>query len=53
MAHMGMRYGDRFAALADVDEMAEVAERDRRRIDHISAVKRPASGARCRRIATI
>jgi MEMO1 family protein len=37
MAHMGRRYGDRFAALADRGEMAEVAERDRRRIDRINA----------------
>lgn len=37
MAHMGMRYGDRFAALADVDEMADVAARDHRRVDHIRA----------------
>lgn len=36
MAHMGRRYGDRFAALAEVDEMAEVAGRDRRRIDSIN-----------------
>jgi MEMO1 family protein len=37
MAHMGRRYGDRFEALADVGEMAEVAARDHRRIDRISA----------------
>jgi AmmeMemoRadiSam system protein B len=37
MAHMGRRYGDRFAALANVDEMAGVSERDRRRIDHVIA----------------
>ena len=37
MAHMGRRYGDSFAALADVDEMSGVSERDRRRIDHINA----------------
>lgn len=37
MAHMGRRYGDRFAALANVDEMAEVAGRDRVRIDRINA----------------
>jgi MEMO1 family protein len=36
MAHMGRRYGDRFPALANVDEMAEVEARDRRRIDHIN-----------------
>lgn len=37
MAHMGRRYGDRFEALAEVDEMAEVATRDRQRIDHINS----------------
>jgi MEMO1 family protein len=37
MAHMGRRYGDQFHALADHGEMAEVAERDRRRIDRINA----------------
>jgi MEMO1 family protein len=37
MAHMGRRYGDRFAALADAGEMTEVAERDHRRIEHINA----------------
>jgi hypothetical protein len=37
MAHMGRRYGDRFEALADVDEMKEVASRDQRRIERINA----------------
>ncbi len=37
MAHMGRRYGDRFTALADQDEMAQVAARDRLRIDRINA----------------
>ena len=37
MAHMGARYGDPFPALADQGRMAEVAERDRRRIEHINA----------------
>ena len=37
MAHMGRRYGDSFAALANTDEMVDVAERDRKRIGHISA----------------
>lgn len=37
MAHMGRRYGDRFAALADEGEMAQVAARDRLRIDRINA----------------
>jgi AmmeMemoRadiSam system protein B len=37
MAHMGRRYGDRFTALADQDEMAKVAARDRLRIDRINA----------------
>jgi AmmeMemoRadiSam system protein B len=37
MAHMGRRYGDSFAAIADRGEMSEIAERDRRRIDRINA----------------
>jgi MEMO1 family protein len=37
MAHMGARYGDRFRALANEDRMAEVALRDRRRMDSINA----------------
>ena len=37
MAHMGQRYGDRFHAVADEGEMAEVAARDDRRIDRINA----------------
>jgi hypothetical protein len=37
MAHMGRRYGDRFAAHADRGEMQQVAERDRLRIDRINA----------------
>ena len=37
MAHMGRRYGDRFSALAEKDEMAEVAVRDQRRIERINA----------------
>jgi AmmeMemoRadiSam system protein B len=37
MAHMGRRYGDQFAALADHEEMLEVAERDRKRIESIAA----------------
>jgi len=37
MAHMGRRYGDPFAALADNDEMERVAARDRLRIDRINA----------------
>ena len=36
MAHMGVRYGDRFAALAHQAEMADVAIRDRRRIDALA-----------------
>ncbi len=37
MAHMGRRYGDRFVAHANLDEMAAVAERDRRRIESLNA----------------
>jgi AmmeMemoRadiSam system protein B len=37
MAHMGRRYGDPFVALAGQDEMAAVEQRDRARIDRISA----------------
>jgi len=36
MAHMGRRYGDAFAATADQDVMASVAERDRLRIDRMT-----------------
>jgi len=37
MAHMGRRYGDPITALADHNEMVEVAERDRARIDRVSS----------------
>jgi AmmeMemoRadiSam system protein B len=37
MAHMGRRYGDPFAALADHDQMLAVAERDLRRIESVAA----------------
>jgi MEMO1 family protein len=37
MAHMGERYGDKFAAHADRDEMAFVRERDLLRIEQINA----------------
>jgi AmmeMemoRadiSam system protein B len=37
MAHMGQRYGDRFVAVADQGEMAQVAERDRLRIERVNA----------------
>jgi len=37
MAHMGRRYGDRFEALADEGAMAQVAGRDRQRIDRVNA----------------
>jgi AmmeMemoRadiSam system protein B len=37
MAHMGQRYGDKFAAQADRDEMALVRERDMLRIEQINA----------------
>ena len=37
MAHMGERYGDKFAAQADRDEMALVRERDMLRIERINA----------------
>jgi len=37
MAHIGRRYGDRFEAVADQDEMIAVAERDRAHIDRIQA----------------
>ncbi len=37
MAHMGSRYGDKFAATADLGEMSEVAVRDRARIERINA----------------
>jgi AmmeMemoRadiSam system protein B len=37
MAHMGLRYGDKFAARADVNEMAMVRERDKQRSERINA----------------
>jgi AmmeMemoRadiSam system protein B len=37
MAHMGRRYGDPFPALADRDEMAEVALRDRARMERMES----------------
>ncbi|MGD0134166.1 MAG: AmmeMemoRadiSam system protein B [Bryobacteraceae bacterium] len=37
MAHMGRRYGDQMIARADEDEMAAVAERDKRRIERLTA----------------
>ena len=37
MAHMGRRYGDRVTALAERNEMLEVAERDRTRIARMEA----------------
>jgi AmmeMemoRadiSam system protein B len=37
MAHMGRRYGDSMIARADEGEMAAVAERDRMRIERLSA----------------
>lgn len=37
MAHMGERYGDEFAAVADEGEMVAVGERDRDRLDRVSA----------------
>ena len=37
MAHMGRRYGDEFQAVADVNEMAEVALHDSRRIQRMEA----------------
>lgn len=36
MAHMGVRYGDEFQALANSGEMQAVAERDRLRMDRIA-----------------
>ena len=41
MAHMGVRYGDEFEALANADEMLAVAERDQRRMDRIAAGDAP------------
>jgi MEMO1 family protein len=37
MAHMGARYGDEFEAIANEGRMAEVAVRDRARMDRINA----------------
>ncbi len=41
MAHMGVRYGDEFEAVANADEMLAVAERDQRRMDRIAAGDAP------------
>lgn len=41
MAHMGARYGDRFEATANNNEMLAVAERDRRRMERIAAGDAP------------
>ena len=43
MAHMGARYGDRFAAVAGEGAMQEVGARDEQRIERINAL-------RCRRL---
>lgn len=37
MAHMGIRYGDQFEAVAETDEMLGVAGRDKARMDRIAA----------------
>src|SRR6476646_8709427 len=37
MAHMGARYGDRFDAFANEGQMAEVGERDGKRMERINA----------------
>lgn len=37
MAHMGARYGDKFAVQAGIDQMVRVEERDHLRIDRINA----------------
>lgn len=37
MAHMGRRYGDPLRAKANLGEMVAIEQRDRQRIDHISA----------------
>jgi len=37
MAHVGVRYGDQFAAVADVDEMEEVALLDKKRIEQMES----------------
>lgn len=37
MAHMGRRYGDPFSAVAERDEMAEVALRDRARMERMES----------------
>lgn len=41
MAHMGRRYGDEMIARADEGAMLAVAERDRRRIEQITAADAP------------
>ncbi len=41
MAHMGVRYGDEFEAIANADEMVAVEERDQRRMERIAAGDAP------------
>lgn len=41
MAHMGRRYGDQMIARAEEGEMAAVAERDKRRIERLTAADAP------------
>jgi MEMO1 family protein len=41
MAHIGMRFGDRFAARAEQDQMTRVRERDLLRIERINASDAP------------
>jgi hypothetical protein len=38
MAHMGLRFGDKYAAHADRDEMTLVGERDKMRIERMNAL---------------
>ena len=40
MAHMGRRYGDQMIARAEEGEMAAVAERDKLRIERLTAIRR-------------
>jgi AmmeMemoRadiSam system protein B len=41
MAHMGARYGDKFEAIANEDQMLAVGERDRLRMERIAAGDAP------------
>lgn len=52
MAHMGVRYGDQFQALANADERLAVTERDQRRMERMAAGDARGFWELCARTAT-